>query len=558
MVRKLTSGIFFIGVISALILAGCSYDASNIKGNAAKFILNEDVGPESLYISMPEEYMDADIGDTIVLEVKLNEVTDIYSVGYDVLYDTDYLEYLWTEEGPFLASDDTGVTFQQPTEENPGIIKGLGLSRQGDSGGISGSGVVATMGFKVKSKGYSEVNLENVKAYDYDLNTITLNVVDGNVYIYEPCVDEDLDGYGKDCPSGDDCDDSSSYVNPGAAEICDKIDNNCDGKIDEGCECTDGDIQQCGSDVGVCEKGTQLCVDGKWSECSDSVISTEEICDGLDNDCDGKIDEGLSMPCSELYKGICAEGTQTCSDGKWEGCPAPKEEICGNDIDDDCDGNIDEGCSGCTAGEERPCGDLETGACSLGVQTCDANGTWGDCIGAIDAVPELCNNIDDNCNGEIDEGLSMPCSELYKGICAEGTQTCSDGKWECPAPKEEICGNDIDEDCNGYAEPCNEEGLSMAICADTQYGDWDDNRCKKDGCHEGYMLAGCQRNQDGQRREVCVKIEKTSCVKSPSCNQDATIIRTISCDMYEYANNNQQYSQENQERAQKFISRFLR
>ena len=56
------------------------------------------------------------------------------------------------------------------------------------------------------------------------------------------CVDEDGDGYGENCEVGDDCDDDDPDVNPGAAELCDGVDQNCDEMIDNGCECPDDGI----------------------------------------------------------------------------------------------------------------------------------------------------------------------------------------------------------------------------------------------------------------------------------------------------------------------------
>ena len=88
------------------------------------------------------------------------------------------------------------------------------------------------------------------------------------------------------------------------AELCDGIDNDCDGNVDEGV------TQVCGSDVGACEQGIQTCSAGEFSLCANEVVATPEVCDGLDNDCDGQVDNI----------------TETC-DGQ----------------DNDCDGRTDEG-----------------------------------------------------------------------------------------------------------------------------------------------------------------------------------------------------------------------
>lgn len=85
----------------------------------------------------------------------------------------------------------------------------------------------------------------------------------------------------------------SSYDPCPKSEACNGVDDTCDGVVDEGCPCTAGQTQACGSAVGACREGTQGC-DGAsgWSPaCVGAVLPGTEVCDGADNDCDGSTDE---------------------------------------------------------------------------------------------------------------------------------------------------------------------------------------------------------------------------------------------------------------------------
>jgi MYXO-CTERM domain-containing protein len=132
---------------------------------------------------------------------------------------------------------------------------------------------------------------------DYDFDTDTYTTCGSDITVPGTPLDEDLV----------DCDDTDLAVNPAATEVCNGIDDDCDGVTDPGCACTEGETQSCGTDLGVCMEGTQLCgADGTWGECDGSVEPSSEICDGYDDDCDGTTDESATCdPMQACIDGAC-------------------------------------------------------------------------------------------------------------------------------------------------------------------------------------------------------------------------------------------------------------
>ncbi len=135
--------------------------------------------------------------------------------------------------------------------------------------------------------------------------------------------DRDADGHtvcgsvpGGVDPTLADCDDEDADRGPSATELCNGRDDDCDGVIDPGCGCLDGARRPCGGGPGTCAPGVQRCVGGVWTVCEGEGLPSEtDRCDGLDEDCDGHVDEGAS----------CGEDAR-CVDGACEALPAPDPE----------------------------------------------------------------------------------------------------------------------------------------------------------------------------------------------------------------------------------------
>ncbi len=378
--------------------------------------------------------------------------------------------------------------------------------------------------------GYTDLNGD---CDDSDANTYpgAIEIRDGedndcNGVVDDPFSDKDGDGFD---PTSGDCDDTDPYINPDMVERCDGIDQDCDGEVDEGAMNVyyldnDGDGYGSASyQVEACSQPTGYASNDADCDDTDASVkpSAAEVCDGLDNNCNGEVDEGLASSWyvdadedgygdSQLTQQGCTqpEGTSEVGGDCDETDPAVNPgatEVC-NGKDDDCDGVVDEGAATVYYADADGDGYGDPDRTRLDCDTPDGYvETAGDCNDSVSDIhpgaDETCDGLDNDCDGATDEGLA---NTYYQDADQDGYGNNSVTQVACSAPTgyterpndcddtradinpegTEVC-DDLDNDCDGVVD----ENLAQTYYKDVDSDGYGDPNSAQSACEQptGYV-----------------------------------------------------------------------
>jgi alpha-tubulin suppressor-like RCC1 family protein len=285
-------------------------------------------------------------------------------------------------------------------------------------------------------------------------------------------IDEDFVAYATSCGQGvcartgtvtcqagaavDSCDAPEPSIEDDDDTSCNGLDDDCDGEADDDYVSAP---TSCGK--GICAATGEVdCVNGAVvNTCTPGpAAANDSLCNSLDDDCNGQVDEDFTPTATSCGVGACARtGQTTCAAGVpgntcHPGTPAVSDTTC-NNVDDNCNGTKDEG----YVSVATSCG---VGGCARnGMSSCVSGSVRSNCSPATPAANDaVCNNVDDDCNGQVDEDFVATATSCGLGACARtGTTSCAGGSVQSscvagtPASSDATCNN-VDEDCNGQKD----------------------------------------------------------------------------------------------------------
>jgi hypothetical protein len=382
-----------------------------------------------------------------------------------------------------------------------------------------------------------------MKALNFSLNLLVCGLLLGTAASctvdfpdelpYTCAQDGDCGGNGYVCTS---LPDGRRYCcSPTEAEVCNRLDDDCDGQVDELESSTCYSGPEATRNVGTCRVGKPSCGDGNIV-CTGEVLPTTEVCNGKDDDCDTEVDEGFDFLTGRNNCGRCDQACTDVQDCVGGQCVRRRETACDNTTDDDLDGQSDCADTDCNA---LPCGvnciciggkkgeavcnnNVDDDGDSTGTTNltdcadpdCDAKvcGAGCVCIGGAKGEGECGNGVDDDGDGAT--RIDCADSDCANKECGEGCLCVGTSKTEV------LCGNKLDDDKDGNgttlidcADPdctgkecgvgclCQGSAKVEAACSDGMDNDDDglidceDSQCDGQSCVLGEAGAICKRRQ---------------------------------------------------------------